>query len=173
MDIPNLMYTRGGTRVACPWILADRCKLLVRLLRDIDCWVRKAKDCRDPYTSSHPLQEIIIYILHNKKKIMNFWFKLLWIKYKSWVIVFGLTKINIYRTYCGHYGAELEGISSVTWNTRACRPVIDDPALRVCATGTRAGVLTFGTYTAQCRWTIGVNDTLGTTPIVGITDIIR
>ena len=172
MNIPNLKYTRGGTWVACPWILADRSRLLVRLLRDTDCWVRKAKDCRDPYTAFHLLQEILIYILHNKKKLTNFWSDPLWIRYKSWFIVFVLIKIKIYPTDCGHYGAVLEGISTVTRNACARRPMINDLALCVCATGARTWVLTFGTYTAQCRSTVSINDTFGAASFIRVADVI-
>ena len=66
----------------------------------------------------------------------------------------------------------MEGISTVTRNACARRPVIDDLALCVCATGTRTWVLTFGTYTAQCRWTVSVNDTFGAASFIRVADVI-
>lgn len=75
-------------------------------------------------------------------------------------------------TYFTHQGTVLEGISTVTLKTRARGTMIDDFTLGVGTTGAWARILAFGTYAAERGRAIRVNDTLGSTPFVGIANVI-
>ena len=56
-DTLSLERTQVGTLEVRLYILADRNKLLDHLLLDIDCLVRKVKDCMGPCTSVYLLQD--------------------------------------------------------------------------------------------------------------------
>jgi len=67
------------------------------------------------------------------------------------------------KYFCEIYGTRNERISGISGETRAHWLMIDDRTLGISTAHAGAGIGAFVSYAHQIRWTIGINDALGST----------